>query len=75
MSKDEAYLKHIRDSIKRIDKYSKGLDKKGFLMNEMVQDAIMRQIEIIGEIGVDLEAVWNTVKKDIPELKSKLKEL
>lgn len=43
------YLKHILDAIDKIDKYLKGQDLTSFLQDTLVQDGIVRQIEIIGE--------------------------
>ncbi len=100
---DNVYLKHILGSIASIEEYSGSLTKQQFLQKSIVQDAVIRQIEIIGEaakllsqktkntnpsipwkdiagmrdklihgyFGVDLEAVWKTVKKDIQILISK----
>lgn len=98
------YLEHIRDAIKDIESFTKGLTKSGFLKNKLRQSAIVRQLEIIGEasknipesfrekytevewkkmagtrdkiihhyFGVDLNAVWGIVQKDIPDLKKKI---
>ncbi len=35
----------------------------------------MRDKLIHDYLGVDLDAVWDTVKKDIPALKNKLKDI
>ena len=107
MKDDTIYIHHILDSIRKIEDYSMKIRKGDFLKKSLVQDAIIRQIEIIGEasklisnktkaknvkipwrdiagmrdklihdyLGVDLDAVWLTVKKDIPLLKKELKSL
>ena len=50
MSKDEeAYLRHILDSIERIESYVSGLARDEFLDTSLVQDAVIRQLEIIVE--------------------------
>jgi uncharacterized protein with HEPN domain len=46
---DTARLGHIYDAICCIEGYVHGVNKAAFLSNKMMQDAIMRQIEIIGE--------------------------
>jgi len=46
---DLAYIDHILDCIRKINKFSKGLTIKEFQKNDLVQDAIIRNIEIIGE--------------------------
>lgn len=108
MKRDEiVYLKHIFDSIKRIEEYTKGINHNDFVKGNLIQAGVIRELEIIGEaskkitkemkdkyaeipwkkmagmrdklirdyMGVDIEAVWDTVKKDIPELNTRLKNL
>jgi len=43
------YLGHILQAIERIDRYTADLDEVSFLNSELVQDAVMRNIEIVGE--------------------------
>ena len=43
------YLRDILDSIERIRLYTKDLDLAGFLTYGVVQDAVIRRIEILGE--------------------------
>jgi uncharacterized protein with HEPN domain len=44
-----AFLNHILDAIKKIEKYIQGIDEEAFKNNDLVQDGVIRQIEIIGE--------------------------
>jgi uncharacterized protein with HEPN domain len=47
--KDAAiYLRHIRDAITRIEKYT-AQGRKAFFEDSMVQDAVIRNLEVIGE--------------------------
>ena len=46
---DRVYLSHILDSLQQIEEYTGGLEFEGFRANRMVQDAVIRQFEIIGE--------------------------
>lgn len=104
------YLAHILEAIKRISVYTDDIDEVGFLENEMVQDAVIRNIEIIGEaarniekhhpefasehpevpwedmywmrnrvshgyFSIDLEVIWNTIQRDIPELEQYTKSV
>ena len=43
------FLNDILESIKRIESFSKLLNEEKFLRNELRQNAIIRQLEIIGE--------------------------
>ena len=49
MKHDEVYLHHILDAIGRIETYAAGLRRDTFFQEQMVQDAVVRQLEIIGE--------------------------
>ncbi|HVM71453.1 MAG TPA: DUF86 domain-containing protein [Anaerolineales bacterium] len=46
---DTTRLGHIYDAIARIESYVNKVDKSTFLSNTMMQDAVVRQLEIIGE--------------------------
>lgn len=43
------YLLHILEAIRRIGDYTSDLDEAGFLANRLVQDAVIRNLEVIGE--------------------------
>ena len=43
------YLQHIIEAIERIQRYAEDMDELGFAQNQMVQDAVIRNFEIIGE--------------------------
>jgi uncharacterized protein with HEPN domain len=50
MKRDESfYLRHILDAIIKAEEYLQGLDEAAFSRNTLVQDGVIRQIEIIGE--------------------------
>ena len=48
MKDASVYLKHIQDAIARIESYT-AQGRKGFFENIMVQDAVIRNLEVIGE--------------------------
>ena len=56
MKGDEVYLKHILDSIKKIDMFTKGLSMNDFLNSIEKQDSVTRRIEIIGEAVKNLSS-------------------
>jgi uncharacterized protein with HEPN domain len=49
MKDDRIYIDHILQSIERIESYIGGNDHKSFSEDFMTQDAVVRQLEIIGE--------------------------
>jgi uncharacterized protein with HEPN domain len=49
------YLAHIAQAIERIATYTLGLDQAGFMTSTLVQDAVIRNIEIIGEASRNIE--------------------
>ena len=99
------YLQDILDAIEKIKKYTAKVDYEMFSKNEMMIDAVLMNIAIIGEsvkkipedvkerypdipwkdiagmrdkvihdyFGVDVNIVWETIKKDVPELEQKIK--
>ena len=101
------FLNHILDAITKIEKYIQDIDEESFMKNDLVQDGVIRQIEILGEavkrlsndlksqspnipwqdiagmrdklihdyFGVDIDTVWLTAKKDIPQLKEEIKRI
>jgi uncharacterized protein with HEPN domain len=54
------YLDHIRECIARINAYIKGMDESGFMQNQLVQDAVIRNFEIIGEATKQLDEGFRT---------------
>ncbi len=43
------YLAHILEAIERIEEYVSDMDEVTFLASTLVQDAVIRNFEIIGE--------------------------
>ncbi len=78
MIKDDlAYIDHIVDCIRKIKKFSSGLKFNDFKNNELVQDAIIRNIEIIGEASKKIssdtkQTYYNVPWKEIAGMRDKL---
>ena len=101
MKDDRLYLIHITECIERIESYVNRMNKETFMDSTLVQDAVLRNLQVMAEstqhlseqvkqtqpkidwykvsgfrnilvhdyLGIDVEAVWNIVEKDIPVLK------
>lgn len=62
------YLAHVIEAIERIQRYSEGVPKPAFLENQMVQDAVIRNFEIIGEASHNIEKHYPEFAAGHPEL-------
>lgn len=51
--------------IKKIQKFTKGIDRNDFEKNELIQDAVIRNIEIIGEACKKLSTDYKNTYSDI----------
>jgi uncharacterized protein with HEPN domain len=50
MKRDESvYLRHILDAISKIDSYLQDVTEENFMQQSLIQDGVIRQLEIIGE--------------------------
>jgi uncharacterized protein with HEPN domain len=66
MKSDEVYAGHILDAIERVGRYTAGLDADGFLADEMRQDAVMRQLEVVGEAANRLSDAFKARRPEVP---------
>lgn len=64
-------LEIIGEAVRKLDKEF----KKKYSKMEWAEIAGMRDILIHDYFGVDINLVWNTVKKDIPKLEKYIKEI
>lgn len=63
---DRDFVYDIVEACKRIQKYLKGVTYEEFLKNFEKQDAVVRNIEIIGEAVKNLSSEFKAKHKDIP---------
>jgi len=63
--RDRVYLQHMIDSIQRIESYV-SIGKKAFEKESHWQDAVIRQLEIIGEAGKRLSEDLRSKYAEIP---------
>ncbi|MBT8366388.1 MAG: DUF86 domain-containing protein [Deltaproteobacteria bacterium] len=103
----ELLIEDIWESIEKIERYTEGMTQDNFVSDEKTTDAVVRNLEIIGEaagrlpedftdqhskiewvkiiglrnrivheyFGVDLQIIWQILKKDLPVFKKYLKTI
>jgi uncharacterized protein with HEPN domain len=65
MRDDRFYLLHILDCIKRILEYTRD-GRDGFFSDTKTQDAVIRNIEVIGEAAKNLSPELRAANPDVP---------
>ena len=107
MKDNKIYLLHVLDAINKIGEFTANISYENFVKNDLIQSAVIRQIEIIGEaanklsfdlkdkyknvpwqdvmgmrhklihgyFGVDVEIIWETLRKDVPILKRDVEKI
>ena len=63
------HIRHIGAAIGRIEAYVQGLDLAAFIENTLVQDAVIRNFEIIGEAANRILAVDSAFARSHPHLR------
>ena len=66
--KHKAFLNDILNAIQKIERYSRGLTFESFSKNELMQDAIVRNLEIIGEA---VKNIPQNIRDMMPEIEWK----
>ena len=66
MRKDEAYLLDILLAARKVLNYAGSMNQQEFDTNELVQDAIMRQLEIVGEAAGHITEEYCKEHPEIP---------
>jgi len=65
MRNDRAYLTHIRDAIDTIEEYLEVVSYEEFTSKKMIIDAVVRELEIIGEASNNLSEEFRERHPDI----------
>jgi len=71
MKDDEVYLNHILEAIEKVESYISKSDFEGFSANDMMIDAVVRELEIIGEAARNLSDEFQEKYFEIPWFKIK----
>lgn len=65
MTGDALYLRHILDAIARARSYTAG-SKEEFMSTPIIQDATIRNLEIIGEAVKNISKTFRNAHPDVP---------
>ena len=65
MKDERLYLSNIQECIERIEEYTKG-GKEEFMATKIIQDAVIRNFEIIGEATKRLSPELRSKYSDVP---------
>lgn len=65
MNDTRVYLLHIRDAVVQIESYTEG-GREEFFNNKMIQDAVIRNLEIIGEATKKLPPDLRERRPEVP---------
>ena len=66
MKDDSLYIEHILQSINSIFDYTQNITKQDFARNKMIQDAVIRNFEIIGEATKKVSEDYKQVHYEVP---------
>jgi len=65
MKSNSTYLRHILDAIEKIERYLSDTDYESFVHNDMMTDAVIRELMIIGEAASNLSDKFQEEHPDV----------
>lgn len=68
--RDELRLRHVLDAAALIAEFMKGVDHAGYLADRKLQDAVIRNLEVIGEACANLTEELRAANSDVPWTKA-----
>ncbi len=66
MWRDDAYLLDMLLASRKALEFTRGMSKEQFFANEVVQQAVMRLIQVIGEAARQVSSAFKEAHPDIP---------
>ena len=67
MNKDDAIqLRYIVDAIEQLEFYTRGMSESEFTARPMVQDAVARQVEIVGQAANSVSVEFQGLHPKLP---------
>lgn len=65
MASDSAYLRHILEAIQKVERYTVGFTEETFRNDDLVSDATVREIEVIGEAARNISDAAKGRNRDV----------
>lgn len=65
MKDDTLYIIHIRECIERVQAYTEGIDQNQFLASSLLQDAVLRNLQVLAESTQRLSDEFKTQHEEI----------
>ena len=62
----KTYIEDIITAVEKVEKYTAGMIKEDLIKNELVQDAVVRNLEVIGEAVKKIPEDVRSQYEDIP---------
>lgn len=66
MSNDRLYLAHVRDSLMEVRAFVRDESYESFRENRMVQNAVLRSFEVVGEAARRVSAGFREAHPEVP---------
>ena len=64
----DEFIRHILIGIEKIERHTKGLDLQGFIANDLIQDAVIRNLEVVGEASKNILKHYSEFSTSRPEI-------
>jgi len=67
MKKDDTvYIRHIRDASQKIERYTRGVSPAAFRKNDLLIDAVVRELSVIGEAAAHVSETFRQAQPTLP---------
>jgi uncharacterized protein with HEPN domain len=63
---DTVYLRHMLDAVSAVEEYLQGANEDSFKRNRLLQDGVVRQVQIAGEAAKRLSPEFRARHADVP---------
>ena len=64
----DEFIRHILIGIEKIERHTKGLDLQGFIADDLIQDAVIRNLEVVGEASKNILKHYPEFSTSRPEI-------